>query len=157
MKNCTKCLSYKPLEEFYKSKYTKDGAHSRCKVCSNKASVDWYKQNSDVERLKKQSWRKRNPSKVKSQNRRDALRQYGLSLNDWEQIFNKQNGLCAICDLPETSTNRGVLMRLSVDHCHSTGKVRGLLCSKCNKAIGLFGDRPDVLRNAAKYLEIYKS
>jgi hypothetical protein len=72
----------------------------------------------------------------------------------------KQNGVCAICRKPETTYRKShikgsdpVLRRLSVDHCHTTKKVRGLLCGNCNHSIGKMKDDPALLRAAADYLE----
>jgi hypothetical protein len=78
----------------------------------------------------------------------------GLTEADYDNLVKIQNGLCAICKKPETSSNQHVLQkRLAVDHCHKTGKVRGLLCSKCNRGIGYFNDSTDLLYKAIIYLE----
>lgn len=92
----------------------------------------------------------KDPLRVKATNLR---LNYGISLDDYLAMFEAQRGLCKVCSRPETRTNRGVVMRLAVDHCHTTGKVRGLLCADCNRAIGLLADSPDRLRAAAMYLE----
>ena len=63
-------------------------------------------------------------------------------------MLGAQNGRCAICGRPETEAGG-----LAVDHCHATGKVRGLLCTLCNTALGKFRDRTDILRAAIRYLE----
>jgi hypothetical protein len=75
---------------------------------------------------------------------------YGLPLGQYEEIREAQNGLCAICGRAETSRRTG---RLSVDHDHETGALRGLLCNRCNRALGEFDDSPGRLRAAAAYLE----
>ena len=72
---------------------------------------------------------------------------YGLTLGDYEALSDAQGGNCAICLGPD-ETGR----RLAVDHCHETGKVRGLLCGRCNAGLGFFRDAPNVLRQAAEYL-----
>jgi len=69
---------------------------------------------------------------------------YGITLEDWNLWFEKQKGRCAIC---------GVEAELCVDHCHVTSRVRGLLCHKCNKGIGLLGDNENGVKQALKYLE----
>lgn len=74
---------------------------------------------------------------------------YGISLEDFTEMMKKQDGKCAICgingdDLPK---------RLAVDHCHKTGKIRGLLCSSCNQGLGKFKDQPELLKNGAKYVQ----
>lgn len=70
-------------------------------------------------------------------------------------MFEKQGGLCAICDKPETKkhSRTNSLMPLSVDHCHETLAVRGLLCSQCNFMIGLANDNPETLQRAINYLQ----
>ncbi len=83
-------------------------------------------------------------------------KKYGLTEDDVTEMEAAQGGLCAICRTPETAGDRnGNVRRLGVDHSHITGRVRGLLCSRCNSMIGEFGarDNPDVLRAAAAYLE----
>lgn len=77
---------------------------------------------------------------------------YGLTLQDYENLYVAQGGLCAICSRPETKKLAGKLLRLCVDHNHTTGKVRGLLCSRCNVAIGLLNDDLLMLQAATEYL-----
>ena len=71
---------------------------------------------------------------------------FGITLTDYNELLTKQNHVCALCG------KRPKKKRLSVDHCHKTGKVRGLLCGNCNTAIGLFKDNPIVLEKAIAYL-----
>lgn len=79
--------------------------------------------------------------------RKGALKyQYGISLDDYQKFFDDQNGACKIC-------KKQFLKPLHVDHNHVNGKIRGLLCGRCNKAIGLFDDQPEICREAASYLE----
>jgi excisionase family DNA binding protein len=68
---------------------------------------------------------------------------------EYERLYKEQNGVCAICSLPETVANRSTL---SIDHSHSTGRVRGLLCNSCNTALGFFKDSEELLENALRYL-----
>jgi len=74
---------------------------------------------------------------------------YGLTLEDYNRIHDTQNGCCAICGKHETKLNK----RLVVDHCHKTGKVRGLLCEKCNHGLGRFEDNLTIIENAITYLK----
>lgn len=78
---------------------------------------------------------------------------FGITLVDYHRMLDAQGGVCATCGEAERRRRGGKLTRLAVDHCHSTGAIRGLLCSPCNQAIGLFRDDPDLLRKAAAYLE----
>jgi len=76
-------------------------------------------------------------------------RAYGLDFKDYERMLEEQNGVCAICSSPPPNNRK---TRLAIDHCHKTGKVRGLLCDKCNRSIGLLKDDVSVLKSAIKYL-----
>lgn len=73
---------------------------------------------------------------------------YKLSTQQYKDLKSQQGGKCAICK--NSCSTHG---RLSVDHCHSTGKVRGLLCANCNRALGLFKENPEVLSSAISYLK----
>lgn len=74
------------------------------------------------------------------------VKRYGITTDDYTRMFEAQGGGCAICKRPPTDR------RLAIDHCHTTGKVRGLLCGPCNVSLGQFGDNPRTLLEAAKYL-----
>lgn len=77
---------------------------------------------------------------------------FNLSLDDYQAMLAAQGGGCAICARPEPTG-----YNWHVDHCHASGVVRGLLCSKCNQGLGLFDDRTEVLTKAIKYLEDSKN
>jgi hypothetical protein len=80
---------------------------------------------------------------------RHLIKTYGITTEDYERLLSKQNGCCAIC----LSTNKGRKDKyFNVDHCHNSGKVRGLLCWKCNTAIGLLGDTEESLQKVLCYL-----
>lgn len=87
---------------------------------------------------------------------KERERKFGITRQKYADLFHSQNGVCAICFKPETATRKGVIKALAVDHDHQTGEVRGLLCSDCNTGIGKLKDDPEVLRNAADYLERFK-
>ena len=80
-------------------------------------------------------------------------RKYGLDLATYAAMINAQDNKCAICRKEETETRKGVLRALAVDHDHSTGAVRDLLCMSCNKLIGLANEDRDTLLAAVKYLD----
>lgn len=80
-------------------------------------------------------------------------RQFGITIEQWEAMYEKQNGLCAICEQPETATHRnGKLQRLAVDHCHKSMRNRGLLCAKCNHALERIENIPEWGTKALAYL-----
>lgn len=86
-------------------------------------------------------------AKRDSDRRTGLMRQYGMTIRDFEDLEIRQGGLCAICG----GTNKD--RRLHVDHDHKTGIIRGLLCFNCNTGLGKFVDDPALLRAATKYLE----
>jgi hypothetical protein len=81
-----------------------------------------------------------------------GLRRRKLSTAEYNARLEQQGGVCAICRSPERSTHRGRTRFLAVDHCHNRGRIRGLLCTRCNAGLGLFSDNPAVLRAAIDYL-----
>lgn len=81
--------------------------------------------------------------------RRDRLKRFGLTPDDYASLAQMNDGTCWICNEPEKIAGRG----LAVDHCHTTGAVRGLLCTRCNQVIGRMRDDPELLRRAAQYLD----
>lgn len=86
----------------------------------------------------------------------DLKRSYGVTLEWYREQLSKQNGVCAICKQPEKAVIRGKVISMSVDHCHRTAKARGLLCTKCNRGLGLFDDNGDTLLSAIHYLESFQ-
>jgi hypothetical protein len=140
MITCYTCETPKPDSHFGNIK-TKNG-RARCLKCGRDAVKKSYHKHKEKQVARAREYRANNP---------DAGREakfkykYGISLFQYELLFKAQNGKCAICDEPSKAT-------LDVDHDHATGKVRGLLCRRCNLGIGHFCDDPDVIRNAMKYL-----
>jgi hypothetical protein len=134
MKHCYSCKTEKEESDFYTNRSKKDGLSSECKVCS---------------RSKAKIYHHANPVKVKDGSRK---RRYGIDNNDYDLMLASQDGKCAICTtLAEDSPKK----QLFIDHCHSSGKVRGLLCHHCNFVIGQAKDDIEVLKNAIKYLRNY--
>lgn len=82
------------------------------------------------------------------------LENYGLTTESYNSLVEKQNGKCAICKIKDFGgvSNTGNKYELVVDHCHTTGEVRGLLCSSCNKMLGMFKDDPNTMVSAIEYL-----
>ena len=93
---------------------------------------------------------KRKKLKRQQQSRKSHLwTTYGMTMDEYNQMFAEQEGCCAICGEHQTELRS----RLCVDHSHTTGKVRGLLCGECNKGLGHFKDNPEALANAISYLK----
>ena len=143
-KACRKCGGIKPLREFSLSRKATETTNavyrSDCKVCCSARAMQWFQDN---------------PGRTSANRRKFNLaKNYGISLEEYNDLLRKQGSVCAICgqDEPSAHGRTGKQFRLAVDHCHDTGVVRGLLCQKCNRAVGLFGDDPILLRKAISYL-----
>ena len=110
----------------------------------------WREKISNKDKAKYQRvWRENNRQKVKSY---DLKRTYGIDYDQYMQMLDLQNGVCAICKNKEHVLHKGEVRLMAVDHCHTTGEVRGLLCTNCNKGIGHFKDDIKVLESAINYL-----
>lgn len=156
MKKCTKCKKDKELDEFSKDKYTEDGLTYRCKECRNKHYNNYYKENPEKQKIKN-DLQKENRKKYYSSNegvlssRRSHLKRvFGISLEEYQDKLEKQNGKCAICNSSNTHDKHGVL---AIDHCHKTGNIRELLCFKCNTVLGSVDDNIEILKNMINYLK----
>ena len=115
-----------------------------------KKNKEYREKNREKIKIQKKKYKKENPLKIKTYKLHDRLKSnFGISLKDYNDLLLKQGNLCAICFQPEKNK------RLAVDHNHKTGKVRGLLCQKCNRGLGLFNDDSILVENAYKYLNIF--
>jgi hypothetical protein len=96
-------------------------------------------------------WRQRHPERwQRIRMNSDLKRKHGITLEDYERMLQEQGGVCKICK--STESNNKIRKRFAVDHDHVTGVKRGLLCDRCNRAIGLFRDDVDLVRAAGEYL-----
>ena len=170
MKQCNKCKKWKSKSCFSKGKTYKDGFYGSCKSCVNiysrkrrqKPEVKVRDKRQQKKRLQVPGVREqRNRYKreysqkphVKLSKKNSKLKQnYGITLEQYNQMFAEQKGLCAICGKKETTKNQYGLRQLSVDHNHNTGQVRSLLCSNCNLLLGCAKDNKEILIKAILYL-----
>lgn len=143
-KTCSRCRETKPHFAFSLSRAATATANavyrSHCKDCQAEQARGWYA---------------RNPERANENRRRFNLQKfYGLTVVEYDELLRKQSGVCGICGKGEPAAHgrTGKQFRLSVDHDHETGAVRGLLCQKCNRAIGLLCEDPALLRKAITYL-----
>lgn len=133
MRTCKVCNTSKKLEDYGS---TPAGPNRRliCKACDYQRVLA--RKNAD-------------PEKHKIYHRYAVLKnKYGITQEHYEKLVSEQKGLCKICNQPEASGRW-----LSVDHCHNSMEIRGLLCHRCNTAIGMFNENVDALASAIKYLE----
>ena len=128
MKQCTACGDLKPEDEFYFFK-ARNWRDSNCKKCRLAANRDYARE-----------YHKKHARRIL------LKKMYGMSLEDYDKLLKQQDGVCAICLQDEPNGP------LRVDHDHETGQVRGLLCHKCNAALGLLNDSPEIIAQALEYL-----
>ena len=148
MKICNICKIELSFDSFHKSKEHRGGVDSRCKNCSSIYHQKQYQNNILVERQKRKERMRRvrinNPDYTKNSHLKER---YGITLQQKLELLNKQNGRCAICKKDI------IKIKACVDHDHKTGKIRGLLCDKCNRALGGFEDNKEYLQQAMEYLD----
>lgn len=135
IRTCKICEQEKDINDFYNRgnyfTYT-------CKICLSE---------------KQKTYEKSQVKYSKEYYRESAVRlKYGLTEKEYNKIYKDQNGKCAICGMPESELKK----KLCVDHDHKTGKVRGLLCTLCNQALGSFKDNQSNIENALYYLILNK-
>lgn len=135
-KICSKCKEEKPITAFTKRAASKDGLNARCGDCI---------------RAKAMNTRAKKPDDTRGYN---LKRRFNISIDDYNHLFLKQKGRCAICKQAEKiKDKKGNVKWLSVDHNHATDEIRGLLCNACNTGIGKLGDSVVTLESAIKYLK----
>lgn len=118
----------------------------------------YVEKNREAIQARNREWRLRtnyatSPARL-AQNKKDWLAKYGITPAGFDELLASQDGVCRICASPDPKMKRA--KRLYVDHCHLTGKIRGLLCFKCNTMLGNAEDQPERLRAAAEYLEAHR-
>ena len=111
-------------------------SNRRCLSCNREDQRQHYAANGEKVRARHQS---------NGSSHRATVKKYGITPEQYAQMFADQGGACAVCRKPQDK-------KLSVDHCHTTGAVRGLLCTNCNVGIGYFQDKPGLLEEAIRYL-----
>jgi hypothetical protein len=165
-KRCRVCGQLKAITEFYKAAGCVDGRRGDCRQCFQAKAKQ--RQEADPElkeraRRRTAQWIADNRERYdqykaayrKSDNHRRAWRKwylrdkYGITPEDYDRLLEDQGGGCAICGKPPDG------MALHVDHCHETGRVRGLLCFSCNAGLGQFKHDPDLLEEALVYVAVH--
>jgi len=152
-KICKRCNIEKDLSEFYNNKRTKDGLCIYCKPCHKynikTANTVKRKKKGLLPKKEKRNLHKGEYGSKEYQRNVRLFNEYGLTHQAYMDFFKLQNGGCAICGKLELFLNKP----LFVDHDHNTGKVRGLLCGKCNAGLGMFNDDTNILEKAKLYLK----
>ncbi len=154
VKTCRGCEVELPISNFatYWHKQMDCYVHqSKCRDCQKKAMAEWRKNNREKrkEYIRAYEFSRRNTPDGKIRNLAQKLKPFGLTLEQFNAMMERCGGKCEICG----GTDFGRSKRPHIDHCHKTGKVRGLLCLSCNQVLGRFEDSAERLRRAADYLE----
>lgn len=132
-KICKRCKTDKALEDFARGR--SNGSHAWCKSCMAEYQIT-YKEKKGRDYFKNYNY----------------MAQYGITLEEAKELLVSQSNACALCE-KEVSWLPGFSASAHVDHCHSTGKVRGILCGSCNTALGKLGDSVQSITKVLKYLE----
>ena len=135
-RSCRSCSLEKPAAEFR-------GRRPDCRVCERKTCREYSASNRAKRNARLARWRRANPAAAVAVDRRKRLRKYGLTEAERTAMKQAQHDVCLLCRRPKP---------LSIDHCHATGRVRGLLCAACNTLVGWAEANPDVIERARIYL-----
>ena len=142
LKKCNACKQIKPVEQFHKRKdrLNGNGRNANCRSCVRAKDMGRPRSNT-------QYAKDRRKIDVDYYRKSNLKRTYGITIDYFNHILRIQNGVCKICYGPPMGKGA-----YHVDHCHKTGKIRGLLCHKCNVALGMVGDNMDILRKLINYI-----
>ena len=142
LKWCPKCKEAKPSESFYRSATSNSGTSAHCAICM----TDIARERGTRPEIKEERHDIYIRDKDKQRNNH-LINKYGITLEEYRTMSEAQNDSCFICGKKETSK------ALAVDHCHRTGKIRSLLCGKCNPAVGFLSDDPDLAQKVLNYIK----
>jgi hypothetical protein len=137
-KVCNTCHTEKNISEFYFSNKKKGYRFSECRPCADVRTKRYYTLNEAEKKRRRESakeWARANPEKIKVFSRKTRLkREYGLTLDQYQQMVSSQSGRCAICSTDKPGWR---WPEWHIDHCHASGRIRGLLCHACNRNLGI--------------------
>ena len=148
-KTCSRCKKAKQTSLFQKDSRALAGLSSKCKECIKERR----QKQKEYDKAYWLKWSGKNIAKLKERDRSYNLkRKFNMSTDDYQKMLEQQGGRCATCDKEKSSNGK----RLAVDHCHTTGKIRGLLCNECNTSLGLLKENTDILQELINYINSKK-
>lgn len=156
MKSCSVCDEKKNLNCFYKRAMSSDGLTSACVECIRKNvkhNAKVYYQNNKEKISKRQKKYNQSLKGIQKSRHRFLMKTYGISLNQYNVMIKEQNHKCKVCGLDEIDAGKN---GLHVDHNHTTGQVRALLCSGCNTALAILEGKSEIVAKLYDYLNYYK-
>ena len=160
VKCCSKCGALKPQSLFGKKT-------AKCNPCRSRETIEWQRLNKDKYNAKQrryyakspppvdyaEQWARMSPEAKAKKSARQKItylkRQYDLTPQEWDRLYEAQGGVCALCRIPGRLGKHG---KLHVDHDHVTGRIRGLLCTPCNVSLGILGDLPEKFERVMRFL-----
>lgn len=152
MRTCRVCNIEQSLDDFPLHPRCLMGRDTRCHACTKVYQAAWYQKNKAKQAALAKAWRLRNPGRKRDADRVGFLKtKYGITPAEYDRMLAGQGGVCASCFRPPSPHRM-----LAVDHCHETGRNRGLLCGSCNSAIGMLGDNLEGVQRAVDYLMRYQ-
>ena len=148
-KRCTICKETKPEGQFHRNKNYHDGRSRICMACAINLRKEYARKNLPKLNEKQKERYRKNPERYADYERRSH---YGMEPGEYARMLAAQDGRCAICGTDNPAPRRN----FAVDHCHETGRVRGLLCGKCNTGIGQLQHSKDIILRAIEYLSSHE-
>lgn len=151
-KRCTLCKGIKPEAEFFNDKRFHDGMSRQCKTCVTARNKRWHDAHPGYSAKKHKEARAKNPDRYRDYERK---KNYGLPPGEFNRLLAAQGGRCAICGSDHPNGRPG--HTFAVDHDHTTGAVRRILCAKCNHGLGQFHDSEELLMSDLRYIRKYST
>lgn len=167
LRYCSCCKKLKSISIFYFLNKKINKLSCWCKTCEKKSKKIYRNKNKDIIHKKHKAWYIKNRKELLKEQKEFRKKhptyqliiylkhKFGITLEQYNKMLEAQNGVCAICGSFEIEKNQYGIKRLSVDHDHQTGKLRGLLCTNCNKGLSFFKDKSNLLIQASNYLLKY--
>ncbi|TES92002.1 MAG: hypothetical protein E3J87_06400 [Candidatus Cloacimonadota bacterium] len=143
-KVCSKCKKEKSFSGFYNKSSAKDGKNSQCRDCR----LDYVRNNRESILATRRKYNSKDTTR-----RKTNARNHGMTIEEYDNFFAVRNYQCEVCGMTQKESYRLFNVDLCIDHCHTTGENKGLLCNVCNPAGGMLKDDPDLAFRLWRYLE----
>lgn len=149
---CTGCKTAYPISHYSKNKGKPKGINQYCRSCQSTKNKEYQRRLKKGELLHTKCFYKKGTKEHNDHTKNQCLRYaYNITLDKYNTLFAEQLGCCAICGIHQSKLTKS----LGVDHNHTTGRVRGLLCTKCNTGIGHLNENIDILNKSIDYLRLH--